>query len=81
VRVSALHDALAAGDAPLARREAHTLKGASANVGAQALREAAHAAELACAAEALGEAVPLAGRVDAELERLQGMFAAKGGAA
>jgi CheY-like chemotaxis protein/HPt (histidine-containing phosphotransfer) domain-containing protein len=80
VRACALHDALDAGDAPRARREAHTLKGASANVGAQALREAAHAAELACAAEALTEAGPLAERVDAELERLRGVLAGKGGA-
>jgi PAS domain S-box-containing protein len=81
LRASALHDALDAGDAPRARREAHTLKGASANVGAQALREAAYTAELACAADALAEAGPLAERVDAELERLRGMLAGRGGVA
>src|SRR5450756_280976 len=36
LQAAALHEALAAGDAALARRQAHTLKGASANVGAEA---------------------------------------------
>jgi HPt (histidine-containing phosphotransfer) domain-containing protein len=71
LRAAALHEALAAGDAALARREAHTLKGASANVGAEALRAAAQHAELACASGSLQEASEFAQKLDAELILLQ----------
>ena len=77
---AALHEALAAGDAALAGRQAHTLKGASANVGAEALRAVAHLAELACAGESLQEAGELAEDLDAELGRLQDELGEKGGA-
>ena len=81
VRAAALREALAADDVALARREAHTLKGASANVGAEALRAAANAAERACGAGSLEQARELAGRVDAEIKRVQDMLAGNGGGA
>ena len=70
-----------AGDTALARRQAHTLKGASANVGAEALRAAAYRAELACA-----DWVPAGRRggsrsaLDAELARLQHALGERRGA-
>ena len=80
LQAAALHEALAAGDAALARRQAHTLKGASANVGAEALRAVAYRAELACAGGSLQEAGELAEELDAELGRLQDELGEKGGA-
>ncbi len=70
-QVAALREALADGDAPTARRHAHTLKGASANVGAEALRAAAYEVEKAAAAGDLAAAEELAGDVETELQRLQ----------
>ena len=69
-QVAALREALAAGDADAARRQAHSLKGASANVGAQTLRAAAHDVERAAAGD-LYAARGLTDRVEDELERLQ----------
>jgi signal transduction histidine kinase/DNA-binding response OmpR family regulator len=43
--IEALRRHVAAGDAPAARRQAHSIKGASANVGGEALRAVAFAAE------------------------------------
>jgi len=60
-QVEALRAALAAGDAAQARMQAHTLKGASANVGAGALRAVSYRAETAAAEgdlELLGELMP-----------------------
>jgi len=80
LQAAALHQALAAGDAALARRQAHTLKGASANVGAEALRAVANRAELACAGGSLQEAGELAEELDAELRLLQDELGENGGA-
>jgi len=80
LQVAAFHQAVVAGDAALARRQAHTLKGASANVGAEALRAVAHRTELACADESLQKAAALAEALDTELTRLQEELAQKGGA-
>jgi HPt (histidine-containing phosphotransfer) domain-containing protein len=46
-RIEALRSCLAAGDAAGSLREVHTIKGASANVGGEALRAVALAAEQA----------------------------------
>ncbi|HEY5387228.1 MAG TPA: Hpt domain-containing protein [Thermoleophilia bacterium] len=78
LQAAAFREALAAGDAPLARRQAHTLKGASANVGAEALRAVSQRAELACTAESLREAGGLAEDLDAEVRRLQDELAGNG---
>jgi len=79
LQVAALREAMAADDAALVRRQAHTLKGASANVGAEALRAAANAVEAAAAAESLERASEAAERLDAELERLRNELGARGG--
>jgi PAS domain S-box-containing protein len=79
-RTAAFRVALAAGDAVLARREAHTLKGASANVGAEALRTVAHRAELACTDGSLTEAGELVEELDVELHRLEDVLVKGGGA-
>ena len=79
LRVAALHEAVAAGDAALARRQAHTLKGASSNVGAEALRAVAYRAELAFAGGSLQEAGELERGLDAELRRLQVEMSARVG--
>ena len=70
-QVAALREALAAGDASVVRRHAHTLKGASANVGAEALRAAAYEIEKAAAADDLAAAGDLAGDLETELQRLR----------
>jgi PAS domain S-box-containing protein len=70
-QVGALREALAAGDADAARRHAHSLKGASANVGAEALRAAAYEVERGAASGDLDAARGLTARVEEELERLR----------
>ena len=80
LQVAAFRQAVAVGDAALARRQAHTLKGASANVGAEALRAVAYRTELACADESLQKAEALAEALDTELRRLQHALGDEGGA-
>gem|GEM_PF-237799 len=78
-QVEALRAALAAGDAAQARMQAHTLKGASANVGAGALRAVAYRAEKAAAdgdLELLGGLMP---QIERQAARLQQTL--EGGAA
>jgi len=70
-QVAALREALAGDDADAARRHAHTLKGASANVGAEALRVAAYEVEKAAAVGDLDAARQLSDALAAELQRLQ----------
>jgi CheY-like chemotaxis protein/HPt (histidine-containing phosphotransfer) domain-containing protein len=69
-QVEALHEALAGADVSLARRQAHTLKGASANVGAEALRAVAARMDRAARAGDLVAARSLEQAVDNELARL-----------
>ena len=68
-QLAELREAVAAGDAERVRRLAHTLKGASANVGAEALRGAALRLEQAAAAGDLAGGEALVATMDAELER------------
>ena len=75
-----LREQVAAGAAALAVRQAHTLKGASANVGAEALRAVAYRADAACAGGSLEEAAELAEELDVELERLRDVLGARRGA-
>ncbi|MBL8534875.1 MAG: Hpt domain-containing protein [Betaproteobacteria bacterium] len=77
-QLAALRDALAAGDAPTARRHAHTMKGTVATLGAGAVREKAleveHAArdsDLPSARVGLEALEPLVGRLLEELRRYQ----------
>ena len=70
-QLRALGTALDQGDLEAVRRQAHTVKGASANVGAQALREAAYDVERAAAADDAVAAARLADNVAHEFERLR----------
>jgi len=77
-QVAALHRALAGQDTQLARRHAHTLKGAAATVGAEALRSVAARLETAAAADDLQAAGALEGELDVELARLCELLGARG---
>ena len=69
--VAAFTAAVQAGDAPLATRLAHTLKGASGTIGAQALAAAAAALEAACHSNpSRTDVLPLLGQVEAQLQPL-----------
>jgi PAS domain S-box-containing protein len=65
-----LKEALGKGDAPSVQIEAHTLKGASANVGALALQEMAYQIEVAGEAGDLVKAGSLAAQLDKQFEML-----------
>ena len=69
-QVVALRKAVLAGDAELARRHAHTLKGASANVGAESVRDAAFRLERAAGNGSVEEGAGLVAAVESELGRL-----------
>jgi len=71
-QIDALKEALEQGDAPVVRHQAHTIKGASANIGAEALRQTAHAVEKAGEAGNLDEAASLAPEIDAQFGLLSG---------
>jgi PAS domain S-box-containing protein len=73
-QVEALRAALAAGDAAQARMQAHTLKGASANVGAAALRVVASRAETAGADGDLDLLAELMPQIERQATRLQEML-------
>ncbi len=62
---------LEAGDAPGAERQAHTIKGASANVGGEALREAAFEMEKAGKAGDLETVRARMAELDKEFGRLK----------
>lgn len=71
-----LRAALAAGDAPAARRAAHSLKGAAATIGAASLRDAAGALEAALAEGAALEGLePRAAALEVELAALKSRLA------
>ena len=76
-QLQALGAALDEGDLDAVRRQAHTVKGASANVGAQALRAAAYDVERAAAAGDGSAAAGLAGGVAREFERLREQLSRK----
>jgi PAS domain S-box-containing protein len=70
-QVAVLKQRLGEGDAPLAGRQAHAIKGAAATVGAHALREVAFAIEQAGKAGELELATELADQLEKEFERLK----------
>ena len=69
-QIEALKGYLETGDAPGAERQAHTIKGASANVGGERLREVAFEMEKAARA---GDLIAAAGRL-AELNTQFGLL-------
>jgi len=70
-KISGLKQAVSQGEATLAKRLAHTLKGASANVGANALNRFARAAEEAAGAGDLDEVGRLLKPLQEEMVRVQ----------
>jgi signal transduction histidine kinase/DNA-binding response OmpR family regulator len=69
----ALKEALDNGDAGLVQREAHTLKGASANIGAVALQEMAYQIEVAGEAGDMTKAGSFIPKLDEQLGVLKGL--------
>ena len=65
-RIDELRKTLAAGDAAGFARAAHTIKGSSSNVGAQALRAVAERLEKAARAEGLGAVAPILAECEAQ---------------
>ena len=68
-QIAMLKQRLGEGDAPLTGRQAHTIKGAAATIGAITLREVAFGIEQAGKAGALDRAAELIHRLDEEFER------------
>ena len=68
-RIADLKACLASGDAPAFTRAAHTIKGSSANVGAQVLRAAAARLEFLSRTEGLGAVAQLVADCEAEFAR------------
>jgi HPt (histidine-containing phosphotransfer) domain-containing protein len=68
-RIADLKACLASGDAAAFTRAAHTIKGSSANVGAQALRAVAERLELLSRKEGLGGLAQLVADCEAEFAR------------
>lgn len=70
-QIAALNEALEKKDRELIRRQAHSLKGASANIGASALRETAYQIELAAKAGDLDKASDLIPELNKQLKELK----------
>ncbi len=73
--IAGVRESIEKGDAPLLRRNGHSLKGASANIGALALRDAARRMENAGKEERLEDAPALLADIEAcyeELKRILG---------
>jgi len=71
LQIEALKGFLESADAPAAQRQAHTIKGASANVGGERLRNAALQVETAVRAGDLSRAASLIPEVEREFGRLK----------
>ena len=71
IKFTALKEALDNGNADMIQRHAHTIKGASANVGALALQEMAYQIEVAGKAGDLAKAGSLASQLDKQYELLK----------
>jgi HPt (histidine-containing phosphotransfer) domain-containing protein len=69
--IQKLRDSLAAGDMALVERQAHSIKGASANVGGEALRAVALEMEHAAKAGDVDRVHACLARLDAEFARLK----------
>jgi len=71
LQISKLREALEANDAAVAERRAHTIKGASANIGATAMRERASKMELAARDGDLDQVGSLLDGLQEEFERVR----------
>jgi PAS domain S-box-containing protein len=70
-QIHSLREAVSGGDAAAAQRQAHTLKGASGNVGATDLEKVLLKTERACEQGNVKEAARMLDRVNAEFEKLK----------
>ena len=77
-RLCTLKEGLAEGRADLVDTAAHAIKGSSANLGAQAVRECARTVEELARASRLTEIQPLLGRLEDELQRLRSWISENG---
>lgn len=75
VRLKKLKDALEASDSMSAAREAHTILGASANIGAHRVRDVALGLEKSAKEGDLERAVPLGRKLGEEFERFKSVLA------
>jgi HPt (histidine-containing phosphotransfer) domain-containing protein len=69
-RIAELRACLASGDVKTFTRAAHTIKGSSANVGAQILKSLGERMELISRTEGLSNVAPLVADCDAEFARV-----------
>jgi PAS domain S-box-containing protein len=74
LQINTLKVHLAERDGPLVRRQAHTIKGAAATIGAGALREVAHSIEQTGKAGEFDRTAALLPRLEAEFERLRAVI-------
>lgn len=70
-QIQSLQDAVEKGDAPLVRRLAHTIKGASGNVGGVSLQKAAHQMEMSAEKCDLSQAMKMLEKVRVESVKLR----------
>ena len=70
-QIESLQDALQAGDASGVQRQAHTIKGASGNMGGKRLQAVALDMEQAAKDGALGSAKALAGELGIQFEQIK----------
>jgi HPt (histidine-containing phosphotransfer) domain-containing protein len=70
-QIDSLRELLAAGDRPAAERKAHSIKGASANVGGEAMRAVAFEMEKEAEAGRLEAAAARLPRLEEEFHRLR----------
>jgi PAS domain S-box-containing protein len=77
-QVRKLKDFLNSGDTPGAQRQAHTIKGAAANIGAPALSEVAFELEEIGKSGRLGDALDVLPRLETEFQRLRNALEQKG---
>jgi PAS domain S-box-containing protein len=76
--MAAIKSALAGGDAETARREAHSLKGAASNIGADLLRDTAYAVELAGKNAEFEKALGLMPKLREDVDRFRSAVSAAG---
>jgi two-component system sensor histidine kinase/response regulator len=70
-QIRSLQEAVSGGDGAMAERQAHTLKGASGNVGALGLQKVAQETEMACRAGNMEKAIEKLGMIKTEFEELK----------
>ena len=78
VQIHKLKDFISGGDSPAVHRQAHTIKGAAANLGAPTLREVALEVEEMGKGGKLEEALNMLPRLETEFERLKHALEQKG---